>query len=1024
VPVHVQVPIRVRLASADLADMNVVEEAVAEAVERALARSREAVVEPRGSFARPRLESPTYVWTGRAGDVEPTVKTELEMRIARAVENACAITRLTDPISPEAADEVFPPAVWERFDPARWDRRARTYEIPSYGPGPKGKKKKTTKARVKGKKGSKPVRTTVGTRFVPINSKHLWFWIEQAAVTQFPAGLPDRFVMILEGTKGQSLQFVTKNYEFLSHFVALSYSMVKPEAREKPSISPHATYTFEFEYEGDVFGHEWFRDLLRKTYLTKHGKSGAFAGETIETELFQKAQKYVEKLTEGYEQSVAVYYGLKRANGEFDYHKPFGRDEANIARLQKSWPVLSVTEPWDIPIEEAEPAEEGGGGEAEAGKGAGTSGLDEYGDYEGGVAGGIGIALSSGGYSAKASSIYPPVPGEGYDVKYERYWGEPPLNQLGDAGQLMQRLIGIIARMLEIPSDTQYAAGFTIVAARIVAERAQQVTRYAMDDRVEGVMLEATSIGARDKKGQFYFKPVPSVASQYLQHLARVIPLIRQLTELVLVHIGRRPDTAFTWGYHFFEQVAENAFNSCKHLFIYACQISLLQYLRTTRNHIAKRRANLDNYVKTFAVLLDTMLADHTELVLLRNALDKHISGARGATGDEGYEEAAASAVLPAALNDTYDVLEQKLHERDLMLELTDPSDFVQRRGEKAGELHAGEIVWRGDAWTIRDSKGKEWRLAEMDRAMDLKRRSIESIDPLVTRVSSYQNEIRPLVDDPTKVKAFVVSLLDAMETKNLSVTRKVEGEYEYAFEHGIFREADKDHPSTPGHSRWILQGVHRMADDVLGSALAYDPFYTGAVDRLISHEKGARELLDDLCFVGSIALSIFCPPLGAAFGFVTGMVMGYVDYSHAKELEEIHGAVVDPEKLLSAAEINVMIFCAKLSMALSFVSLVPFVGKAGSKGAAEAAKKALREGIEEGVEAGAKRSARRIAIDAAMAELRALVQAFKSNLAGALALEVVEEKLEDVIVGKVMDRVIQARLDTLRAEARAAGVQ
>ena len=327
---------------------------------------------------------------------------------------------------------------------------------------------------------------------------------------------------------------------------------------------------------------------------------------------------------------------------------------------------------------------------------------------EGGVEGGIGIALSIGGYSAKAS-LYPPVPGEGYDVRYERYWGEPPLDQLGDAGQLMRRLIAIIARMLDIPSDTQYAAGFTIAAARIVAERAQQVTRYSMDDRVEGLMLEATSIGAVDKKGQFYFKPVPSVASQYLQHLARVIPLIRQLTELVLVHIGRRPDTAFTWGYHFFEQVAENAFNSCKHLFIYACQISLLQYLRTTRNHISKRRANLDNYVKTFAVLVETMLADHTELVLLRNALDKHVSGTGGATGEEAYEEAAESAKFSALVNDTYEVLEQKLHERDLMLELTDPSDFVQRRGEKAGELHAGEIACRGDAWTIRDSKGKEW---------------------------------------------------------------------------------------------------------------------------------------------------------------------------------------------------------------------------------------------------------------------------------------------------------------------------
>ena len=71
-PVHVQVPIRVRLGFAHLADMNVVEEAVAEAVERALARSREAVVDPRGPSACPAPKSPTYLWTGRAGDVEPT----------------------------------------------------------------------------------------------------------------------------------------------------------------------------------------------------------------------------------------------------------------------------------------------------------------------------------------------------------------------------------------------------------------------------------------------------------------------------------------------------------------------------------------------------------------------------------------------------------------------------------------------------------------------------------------------------------------------------------------------------------------------------------------------------------------------------------------------------------------------------------------------------------------------------------------------------------------------------------------
>ena len=45
------------------------------------------------------------------------------------------------------------------------------------------------------------------------------------------------------------------------------------------------------------------------------------------------------------------------------------------------------------------------------------------------------------------------------------------------------------------------------------------------------------------------------------------------------------------------------------------------------------------------------------------------------------------------------------------------------------------------------------------------------------------------------------------------------------------------------------------MADDVLGPAFGYDSFYVAAVSRLMSHELGTRELLDDLCFVGSVVL-------------------------------------------------------------------------------------------------------------------------------------------------------------------------
>ena len=59
--------------------------------------------------------------------------------------------------------------------------------------------------------------------------------------------------------------------------VGKSFSMDDPKdltAKGKPSIDPGATYTFELGLEGDIFGHESFREHARGTYLNKHGKVG------------------------------------------------------------------------------------------------------------------------------------------------------------------------------------------------------------------------------------------------------------------------------------------------------------------------------------------------------------------------------------------------------------------------------------------------------------------------------------------------------------------------------------------------------------------------------------------------------------------------------------------------------------------------------------------------------------------------------------------------------------------------------
>ena len=54
--------------------------------------------------------------------------------------------------------------------------------------------------------------------------------------------------------------------DFLWMLSGKSFSMEDPKdltAKGKPSIDPGATYTFELGLEGDIFGHESFREHVR-----------------------------------------------------------------------------------------------------------------------------------------------------------------------------------------------------------------------------------------------------------------------------------------------------------------------------------------------------------------------------------------------------------------------------------------------------------------------------------------------------------------------------------------------------------------------------------------------------------------------------------------------------------------------------------------------------------------------------------------------------------------------------------------
>jgi hypothetical protein len=194
------------------------------------------------------------------------------------------------------------------------------------------------------------------------------------------------------------------------------------------------------------------------------------------------------------------------------------------------------------------------------------------------------------------------------------------------------------------------------------------------------------------------------------------------------------------------------------------------------------------------------------------------------------------------------------------------------------------------------------------------------------------------------------------------------------------------------GH--YILSGIHAMAHEAVGPSFAEDQYYNFVVDHLLSHEEAVKAFRDDLVFFGTIALSVICPPLGAAVGVVAGLVTGAIDYSHAKEQEKIYGALINPDDVLNYAAIQVEILAAKIGMGLSFLAAIPEVGSA-IKGLSKAGEKL----VEEGVEVTARRAAQRAIQD----QLKKIAEVSAEKFLIGFATELAKQE----VMGKVIEQVI-----------------
>ena len=112
------------------------------------------------------------------------------------------------------------------------------------------------------------------------------------------------------------------------------------------------------------------------------------------------------------------------------------------------------------------------------------------------------------------------------------------------------------------------------------------------------------------------------------------------------------------------------------------------------------------------------------------------------------------------------------------------------------------------------------------------------------------------------------------------------------------------------------MQGIHKQAHEQIGEFFGGSPYYPPASTRCSAPRSEKASLTNFFVYTGVIFLSIVCPPLG----FAIGVELALHDYSKALERERLFGSMIDPELVLSRAEVEADLFAAKLGLALSFI--------------------------------------------------------------------------------------------------------
>lgn len=1013
-PVSVHIPSRVVVdARALLERRGCVEEALRAALGRALTRARAEVLDARGGYVGVRLHAPQFSWTG---DDLPSVNAEArartEARLAAIVSELGAASVAAPPAeAEEKGTTTAAGATSEQLDERRYMRLLRTYMLPSYQDG-----------------GEEQMVPVEGTR--PGEAEPVWGWVwETFEFIDGNLNEDELFDTLRIDLEAQDRSLPTSGYMGVIFKVPtgqVAFVIWRFPDRQlftRRVITLSGLRRYEVVGQGNQRRYEARETELpvEALYRVQWGGNGADEQQRLESLTAHWRQFLEPPLREAVRQETP---NLNQAEIDGIVEHALEQQMTQLAATHRNATgflrLLAHGEPhllgintadYDGPIPQdfdvellplaivgrvERAREETGQGETEGRGGTGRGGGRSGGQRT------RGGAVYTGEVAEGEGHMFPLLDpgGETVELSCDPFEGEPALGDLGEDGDDLRRIMEDIAQRLEI-TTCEYAGRFALNAAVTIGVRAAAVGSASGSD--EQLTHTVAAPGGTGNLGAVEFTPIASPSVQLMRHLASTAPLMSRLVNRIMAayyrpeHRGKFGEgfsgTLASWELHFRIALADRMNESVGLIFIMTCRVLLLQLLRSSRANIQTRLLpqNLDAYAAIFTSTMLPHLQRVEELTQLRDrlrAFQRIIESGNTMLLSQLGNITTGQPAVPSATWQDAQVAVVNAITRSLTPAGGRPGEFVRVDGRLG----------------VRDSQGQPWTMDRLESAIVMRRGMLESIDPFVkqfTDLDDVMQRFRRAGNSVRGVRGVLSGILEEMLTHNGEITSQVESSWEYAFKAGRIQESLPG-ATVPG-APYALQGIHLLVHQQIGEFFRGDSYYPQGIHALFSAELGMASLLAFFEFTGMAALSVLCAPLA----FAIGVGLALHQYEEARERQHLYQSLIDPEQVLTYAEVEAELFAAQLGLALAFIP------EAGSilRGGRTAVRAAVRTGS---VIAGARVAGRilRRRVSREMAE----------RLAEGLMNAFVREMITNAVIDQVMQRVLEPVIQAVSREASVTG--